>query len=47
VDSDLTSIFDALAPRGISDFDFGSPESLRAAIPAGNGLFTARSLAKM
>lgn len=47
VDSDLTSIFDALAPRGISDFDFGSPESLRVAIPAGNGLFTARSLAKM
>ena len=47
VDSDLTSIFDALAPRGISDFDFGSPESLRVAIPAGNGLFTARSLAKL
>jgi CubicO group peptidase (beta-lactamase class C family) len=47
VDSDLVSIFDALAPRGISDFDFGSPESLRVAIPAGNGLFTARSLAKM
>jgi CubicO group peptidase (beta-lactamase class C family) len=47
VDSDLASIFDALAPRGISDFDFGSPESLRVAIPAGNGLFTARSLAKM
>ncbi|MEH6584543.1 MAG: serine hydrolase domain-containing protein [Halioglobus sp.] len=47
MDSDLTSIFDALAPRGISDFDFGSPESLRVAIPAGNGLFTARSLAKM
>lgn len=47
IDSDLTSIFDALAPRGISNFDFGSPESLRVAIPAGNGLFTARSLAKM
>jgi CubicO group peptidase (beta-lactamase class C family) len=47
VDSDLTSIFDALAPRGVSDFDFGSPESLRVAIPAANGLFTARSLAKM
>lgn len=47
VDSDLASIFDALAPRGISNFDFGSPESLRVAIPAGNGLFTARSLAKM
>lgn len=47
VDSDLSSIFDALAPRGISNFDFGSPESLRVAIPAGNGLFTARSLAQM
>ncbi len=47
IDSDLSSIFDALAPRGISNFDFGSPESLRVAIPAGNGLFTARSLAKM
>ena len=47
VDSDLSSIFDALTPRGISDFDFGSPESLRVAIPAANGLFTARSLAKM
>ena len=47
MDSDLSSIFDALAPRGVSDFDFGSPESLRVAIPAANGLFTARSLAKM
>jgi CubicO group peptidase (beta-lactamase class C family) len=47
VDSDLTSIFDALAPHGISDFEFGSPESLRVAIPAANGLFTARSLAKL
>jgi CubicO group peptidase (beta-lactamase class C family) len=47
LDSDLASIFDALAPRGVSDFDFGSPESLRVAIPAANGLFTARSLARM
>jgi CubicO group peptidase (beta-lactamase class C family) len=47
IDSDLVSIFDALAPSGISDFDFGSPESLRVAIPACNGLFTARSLAKL
>ncbi len=46
-DTDLVSLFDALAPNGISEFDFGSPESLRVAIPAGNGLFTARSLAKM
>ncbi|GAB5450852.1 MAG: serine hydrolase domain-containing protein [Halioglobus sp.] len=47
LDSDLSSIFDALAPHGVSDFDFGSPECLRAAIPAANGLFTARSLARM
>ncbi|MDX1734718.1 MAG: serine hydrolase domain-containing protein [Halioglobus sp.] len=45
MDSDLNSIFDALAPHGVSDFDFGSPECLRVAIPAANGLFTARSLA--
>jgi CubicO group peptidase (beta-lactamase class C family) len=44
---DLESILDALAPRGISSFDFGAQETLRAAIPAANGLFTARSLARM
>jgi CubicO group peptidase (beta-lactamase class C family) len=45
VDSHLGSIFDALAPRGMRGFDIGSAESLRVAIPAANGLFTARSLA--
>jgi CubicO group peptidase (beta-lactamase class C family) len=44
---DLASIFDALAPRGIGAFDFGAEETLRVAIPAANGLFTARSLAKI
>jgi CubicO group peptidase (beta-lactamase class C family) len=44
---DLPSILDALAPRGISAFDFGAEETLRVAIPAANGLFTARSLARM
>ncbi|MCP3986773.1 MAG: beta-lactamase family protein [bacterium] len=44
---DLRSILDSLAPRGIDDFDFGSEETLRASIPAANGLFTARSLARM
>jgi len=44
---DLRSIFDALGPRGISGFDFGSPETLRQPIPSGNGLFTARSLARV
>jgi CubicO group peptidase (beta-lactamase class C family) len=47
VDLDLGSLIDALAPRGISGFEFDSGETLRAAIPAGNGLFTARSLARM
>ncbi|MCP5056324.1 MAG: beta-lactamase family protein [bacterium] len=44
---DLRSILDSLAPRGIDDFDFGAEETLRASIPAANGLFTARSLARM
>jgi CubicO group peptidase (beta-lactamase class C family) len=44
---DLTSIADALMPRGISHFDFGAAETLSVAIPAANGLFTARSLARM
>jgi CubicO group peptidase (beta-lactamase class C family) len=44
---DLVSLLDALAPRGIGAFDFGSEETLRASIPAANGLFTARSLARM
>jgi CubicO group peptidase (beta-lactamase class C family) len=47
LDLDLGSLMDALAPRGISTFDFGAPETLQVAIPAGNGLFTARSLARM
>ena len=44
---DIPSMLDALAPRGISAFDFGAEETLQAAIPAANGLFTARSLARM
>jgi len=44
---DVKSIVDALAPRGIEGFDFGSDATLRASIPAANGLFTARSLARM
>jgi CubicO group peptidase (beta-lactamase class C family) len=47
VQLDLLSIWDALAPRGIRSFDFGARDTLRAAIPAANGLFTARSLARM
>jgi len=44
---DLQSILDALAPRGISSFDFNADETLQASIPAANGLFSARSLARM
>ncbi len=44
---DLHSILDALAPRGISSFSFDHDDTLRASIPAANGLFTARSLARM
>ena len=47
VQFDLQSILDALAPRGIDSFDFGAERTLRVAIPAANGLFTARALAKM
>jgi len=44
---DLESLLDALAPRGIDRFEFDAEETLRASIPAANGLFTARSLARM
>ncbi|MCP5044797.1 MAG: beta-lactamase family protein [bacterium] len=44
---DLESILDALAPRGIGRFDFSANATLEASIPAANGLFTARSLAKV
>jgi CubicO group peptidase (beta-lactamase class C family) len=47
VDFDLVSIVDALAPRGIGSFDFGAHKTLRVSMPAANGLFTARSLARM
>ena len=46
-DLDVQSIVDSLAPRGIGSFDFGASETLQASIPAANGLFTARSLARM
>ncbi len=44
---DFARAASALAPRGISSFDFSSDEVLRACIPAANGLFTARSLARL
>jgi len=47
IEFDLSSLIDALAPRGITGFEFDSSDSLRSAIPAANGLFTARSLARL
>jgi CubicO group peptidase (beta-lactamase class C family) len=47
VQLDLQSMLDALAPRGIGSFDFGAERTLRVTIPAANGLFTARALARM
>jgi CubicO group peptidase (beta-lactamase class C family) len=44
---DLRRIADALIVPGIMDFAWAAPETLAASIPAANGLFTARSLAKL
>lgn len=44
---DLRRITDALMPAGIDTFEWDSAETLATPIPAANGLFTARSLAKM
>jgi CubicO group peptidase (beta-lactamase class C family) len=38
---------DALAPHGIRDFDFSADQAVRVPIPAANGHFTARSLARL
>lgn len=38
---------DALMPRGVSRFSLFTDRALQASIPAANGVFTARSLAKM
>jgi CubicO group peptidase (beta-lactamase class C family) len=47
IDSQLNSFHDALAPKGMGAMDFSAGETLRASIPAANGLFTARSLAAL
>jgi CubicO group peptidase (beta-lactamase class C family) len=44
---DLGRIGDALLAPGVLDFAWDSPETLAASIPAANGLFTARALAKL
>ena len=43
----LPRMADALLPTGIAELDWSSPEVISAAIPGANGVFTARSLAKM
>jgi CubicO group peptidase (beta-lactamase class C family) len=44
---DLRRIAEALMPPGIEKFEWASPETLGVSIPAANGLFTARALAKL
>jgi CubicO group peptidase (beta-lactamase class C family) len=44
---DLERSAGAVLPHGIFDMDFSAARVLQASIPAGNGLFTARSLARM
>lgn len=44
---DLHRISDALMPAGIESFEWAAPVTLAVPIPAANGLFTARALAKL
>ena len=44
---DVSRMIDALLPPGVDTFEWDVPETLAASIPAANGLFTARSLAKL
>jgi len=44
---DLAHLASALIPRGIEALDFNSEAFAAASIPAANGMFTARSLAKL
>lgn len=44
---DLMALAETLMPEGIEELDFDSEEYLAASIPAANGMFTARSLARM
>ncbi len=43
----LHRIADALMPHGVEHFEWAAPETLAVSIPAANGLFTARALAKL
>jgi CubicO group peptidase (beta-lactamase class C family) len=44
---DVTRMIEALLPPGVETFQWDAPETLAASIPAANGVFTARSLAKL
>jgi CubicO group peptidase (beta-lactamase class C family) len=44
---DLAALGSALIPRGIEELDFNGADFVAAAIPAANGCFTARSLARI
>ncbi len=44
---DVSRMIEALLPPGVDTFEWDAPETLAASIPAANGLFTARSLAKL
>jgi len=43
----LESTIAALVPKGATELDFNHPDFVSACIPAANGMFTARSLAKL
>ena len=44
---DLDEVVHSLLPEGMDDLDWNSEEFLRACIPSANGMFTARSLARV
>lgn len=44
---DLEHTRQGFIPKGIGDFDFNGPDVVRSCIPSANGMFNARSLAKL
>ena len=47
IDYDLAEVRAALVPHGIERLDFGSEAWAAASVPSANGMFTARSLARL
>lgn len=47
LDVDMEDITRGLAPKGMGRFSFNDPSVVKACIPAANGMFTARSLARL